>query len=481
MVTICIALASLCGAFGLAAAPASAAAPARPVATPAARTASWQAAIGRLFDAGSSANSASVAAVRAQYERLKRAAPNDRRIDYAFGVLLINQHRYSEAETLIARYMQAGPSEPHVHCTEIWTLMQLHRYADAAGRAVALAGQFPAGAAAAPQPKFHEAAEFLGTAYGYLELARTPQTEIVGLSQSKERVLEALGETYLEAFDAGRDGVATRLAEMKTRLQAEENQRLAKTEEEKKLAQADLEKDSSQIASHADAIESSAEQLQEAQRQFDQIQRELGSLSQDRTQLGARIITIQAQISALSSPQVNDQRVANGTGRTTVSTRQLGPNDPRFVQMQYLATQLAVLNKQAFDMDRKILAYRQQATALGFKGMSEAEMIARRQEATAVAERHAQVAERALKRSEKASNPRSAALNEKMKHLSTHAPFPFAQEKSACWPGLPSSAHRQARGLKRRAFRRLGCQLGIGHNGPRRWRCGAGSPAISLT
>ena len=92
--------------------------------------------------------------------------------------------------------------------------------------------------------------------------------------------------------------------------------------------------------------------------------------------------------------------------------------------------QLAVLNKQAFDMDRKILIYRRQIALLNLKGEQDVQMIAERQAAAAATQRDAQVAQRAIKRSEKSASTRSVALIQKTKLLSTYVPFPYAQEKN---------------------------------------------------
>ena len=201
---------------------------------------------------------------RSEYQRLKHAAPADRRLDYAFALVLINEHHYPEAERLVAGCLAAGKAAPNVHCTEIWLLVQLHRYVDATQRAVELAALFSERSDGPPQPKLHDAADFLGAVFGYLELVCDPLAEISGLSDRKVRVLEALGEIYRSAFDAGLKDVGARLAELKTAQQADEDERLAKAAQVKKEALAVVEKDTSKIESQRTAIQASAEQLQGA-------------------------------------------------------------------------------------------------------------------------------------------------------------------------------------------------------------------------
>src|SRR5580700_4407043 len=62
----------------------------------------------KLFEFGTKNTPTAVAAAKSQFEQLKRIDPMDRRIDYAYGVALVNQHRYREALPLLSRYLDSG-------------------------------------------------------------------------------------------------------------------------------------------------------------------------------------------------------------------------------------------------------------------------------------------------------------------------------------------------------------------------------------
>ncbi len=386
---------------------------------PAAATPGWQAAVARLFESGSAANATAVAAARSQYERLKRAAPNDRRLEYAYALVLINQRRYRDAEPLLAAFLQTKPAEPSAYCNEIWTLAQLHRYDEALVRAAALATLF--GAANSAEPGLQEAADFLGAFFGYLELVRSPNLKIGRLADGKARIVAALGDVYRPAFDAARQAVAAQVAALKAEKQANEDEQLAAVEKDKKQAQAVLKKDESQIESHRRAIESSTEELQDGARQAAQLQRELAVLNNDRVIVAAQIAVVQGQLQQLTnSLMLNRPRAP--TSMTTAALNTL------VAQARATSLQLAALNTQAIQMDSKIMLYRRQIARLNLRGEQEVEMIAEREAAAAAKQRNAQSAERVLKRINKLTNTRSIALAQQMKLLSTYLPFAYAQE-----------------------------------------------------
>ena len=91
---------------------------------------------------------------------------------------------------------------------------------------------------------------------------------------------------------------------------------------------------------------------------------------------------------------------------------------------------LTALNKQAFDMDRQILALQNRAAVLTGKGQQEVQSLAARGAAVQQAAKHAKIIEKKLRREEAAPPKAStAALTSQMTSLSTYLPFPYEQEK----------------------------------------------------
>ncbi|HEV3024391.1 MAG TPA: hypothetical protein VGX76_18070 [Pirellulales bacterium] len=380
-----------------------------------------------LFDSAEQSTAAAVTSARSQFEQLKRAAPSDARIDYAYGVALVNQHRYHDAVPFLARYVKTGKAEPHARCALIWAQVQDRRNLDALQQAVALAQRFPRGADVQPEGKFQDAADFLGAIIGFMESARPAAVDAQVRNESVNQVLEGLGETYIPAFDNARLAVAKRLAALRAQRDAEQQRLAAKQENQNQQAKTTLDEERKRLAAGDDVAQSSTEKLRAAQRESAQMQRELSALNEDRARLGARITTIEAAISALQTPRVDDRTFAGGTA--PVRTDFLNPSDPRWLQIQALAVSLAPLNKQAFEIDRKILGYRTRIAELESSGQQEMRTLVRSDAESRESKRRAQKAERQLDRRDKLSNPRASILTEKMTTLSSYLAFPYVQER----------------------------------------------------
>ena len=75
--------------------------------------------ISNLFERGAKNTPPAVAAAKSQYEKLKRSNAQDRRIDYAYGVVLVNQHKYRDALPLLSRYLETAKPELNAHRVKI--------------------------------------------------------------------------------------------------------------------------------------------------------------------------------------------------------------------------------------------------------------------------------------------------------------------------------------------------------------------------
>jgi hypothetical protein len=265
------------------------------------------ASLASLFELGTTATPSAFTAAHSRFERLQHSRSDDRRIDYAYGVVLIGQHKYADALPLISRYLETGRGEPHAYCAKIWALLQMRRYADVLDESVELAGRFPKDLNSPPLAKYHEAAEFLGAAFGYLELVRTGALDPARRLEGKNRVLARLGSAYTKAFDQGRAAVAAQMAEFQAQREADQKGVAAKAEGRKQQTKTALDKDRERILSEKETLQASAEQLRDAQRELNQLQQELSSLNVDRSQVAAQIAWTQANIQQLLAPIVYDQ------------------------------------------------------------------------------------------------------------------------------------------------------------------------------
>jgi hypothetical protein len=388
--------------------------------------------VARLFDSGTKNTPPAVAAAKSQFEALQRVAPKGSRLGYAYGVVLANQHKYREALPLIARYLEANPSDLEARHVKIWILVQDRKYSDAMEGLVDLSRQLQAD----PGDSHASAARFIGTMMGYLELARPGVVETDRKSAWKDTILFSLKEDDVPAFEEGRNAVAARFMELQSTRRAVQEKVTAAEEERKKQTEAALEDDKTKIATQEQAMQSNLEQLSEAQREFNLVQQQLNSLNADRMRLSAQISLVQSQLWQLTTPTatsvVNDQRTPGSTAPTVVTqnTTYNSMSMTQMAQARALSFSLASLNKQAFDMDRQLLALRQRAEVLSGTGERESQSLAQREAAVRQAAKHARIVEKKLQR--EASSPTktsSGALTSQMTALSTYSSFPYEQEK----------------------------------------------------
>ena len=370
----------------------------------------------RLLDLSEKNTPPAVAAARAEYKNLKQANPTDARIDYVYGVALVNQHRYGEALPLVKRYLARHAGDPNALSAKIWAELCDRQYSPALKDAVSLSRQFPKRPDAAPKPELEQSARFLGTVFGYLELARPASVNEKLRSAGKKHILAALGDTYLSAFDRGRQTVADRLAELGDK-QKEKQARAAETlgKRQDKVERA-IEGDRLDLASANETIQASVEQVRDAQRQLAVLSTQLASLGQDRTRLTAQIIVAQTEWFEL---QENIQ--TNSSRRRTVSI-------DTAAKLSQLSVILTGLNRQAVLMDEKILTLRTEAGRLGFKGNREKQTLAANLAAVRDVRRRVKARENQFRRLE-AKRPARRVLTAQMKKLSTYLPFPFEEEK----------------------------------------------------
>jgi hypothetical protein len=395
--------------------------------------------VSKLFESGAKNTPPAVAAAKSQYEKLKRSNPQDRRIDYAYGVVLVNQHKYRDALPLLLRYVETAKPELNAHRVQIWAQIQDRKYADALDGMASLGQRFPHDSASPMEARYLETARFLGTLFGYLELARPGTVNPELKSKSKDFILARLGDPYTTAFDEGRDEVASRASDLQRERKVAQEKASAAAEVRQEQEKAVLEDDRGKITVQQEAMQTSAEQLNEARRELSVIQQQLSSLNADRTRLGAQIVVLQTQLYQIqvdiyntnnnfgaNRPAPNPAPDKNVTGAISVPAAQV----EQFARARALTLSLAGLNKQAFNMDRNILAFQQRAAVLSGRGEQEAESLAQRDSTIRNTAKHAKVIEKKLAR-ERTAPPKAstAGLTSQMTSLSTYLPFPYEQEK----------------------------------------------------
>ena len=395
-----------------------------------------------LFQLGMKNTPSAVAAAESHYERLKRDNPRDRRIDYAYAVVLVNQHKYLESIDLLTGLHQGSKPDIAASRAKVWALVQGRRISDALQEMVTLSQSLAdSGDRDLAGKSNNETARFIGAMFGYLELVRPGTVDTDLRSKYRSLVLENLGDRYTPMFDAGRADVAERLAVLQSDRKLAQERKAESHTARLERDKATLDDDLGEIASKEEAKQWHLESMRDAQRELNIVNTQLVSLRVDRTRLTAQIVTVQALISestrrtTVLPNAVIDRRIPGtpeldvSTTRTRTTTTTAGPTSPEFAQVAALAVALGRLNKQAFDMDRRLLSLQQRSAELSDRSLRDADELDRHDAAAQRTAKRAKALEKKINRESAAPRASTPALNSQMTALSTYLPFPYEQER----------------------------------------------------
>jgi hypothetical protein len=390
--------------------------------------------VASLFQLGTKNTPSAVATAKSHYEQLKHGSPRDRRIDYAFAIVLVNQHKYLEAVELLTGLQKDGKPDIAASRAKVWALVQARKTTDALQEMVMLSRSLADTRDHDPSSESNkDTARFFGAMFGYLELVRPGAVDIKLRSNYRSIVLKNLGDRYTAAFDLGHTDVAERLGGLQSDRQLVQERKAASSRERLERDKATLNDDRGSIETKEEAMQSHLENMRDAQRELIVVKTQLDSLRADRTRLSAQIVTIQAQISELQTrvpTTVIDQRRPN-IPRTLVNTTTTfaGPTTPEYAQVAALAVSLGRLNKQAFDMDRRLLSLQQRSAELSDRSLRDADALDRHDAAVQRTAKRAKALEKKINRESAAPKASTPVLNSQMTALSTYLPFPYEQER----------------------------------------------------
>ncbi len=121
-----------------------------------------------LIDAGAESSQEALATAKSLVEQLRLAHPHDRRIDYAYALVLINQGEYAAAGDLLARYAAAGEIPIGAECARVWLRTRQASSSAAIDDMESLAGRFATAQTSSigTSDEYHAAAHFLGQCLG---------------------------------------------------------------------------------------------------------------------------------------------------------------------------------------------------------------------------------------------------------------------------------------------------------------------------
>jgi hypothetical protein len=386
--------------------------------------------VARLFQSGETSSAEAIATARDYYRLLKQSRPNDSRIDYAYGLVLLNERDYDAALPLVDGYARSHGDDLHAQCVRLWALLQNRRDKDVLSEAVALAKRMPkAGANAAEHAT---TARFLGSVFGYLERARLGMVDRELKSQRTNELLAALGDAYLSAFDEGRSRVVDRFAELQKKQRAAQNARSLSVQKWQQEIDAALDDGKVFLAEERRIVDSSGERVQDARRRLDVIGQQISALAQDRARLSAQIMTVQALVQEQAAPRsrtIVEPDVADPNAEGVRVTRFAAAASPnRNAQVQYLALMFAVLNRQAFNLDRRILALQNDAAMAMGTGRQETQNLVESATVIGKTEKRTAALERQARRLEAKPPVPASGLTVEMTKVSTYLPLPYEEE-----------------------------------------------------
>ncbi len=359
-----------------------------------------------LLDQGRKSTPSAVTAAQEKYDQLRARHADDARLDYAFGIVLANQHKFREATEAFSRYLNGRKPQLSAYCLQISTLLPLRENAKALDEAGSLAQRFPKAPPAGGDEEYRDAARFLGSFFRYLELVRPDAVDTKLLSQAKDEVTTAIGERYFPAFQEGANAVARRHKDLEGQIKSQRDELTARITQRK-------EKDNAIAINAQAAVEASqeraqvhVEQIQNLRQQFGELQTQLVPYVRQRQTLNSAILLKKNQIKELEAMTNRNQNLE-----------------------QTLRKEIQVIEREIQTLDS---AYRKpwddalhlQAAIAAHANAATFDSIAAEKNSNRGlhAERRADQAEHSLR-------PHAASAESKLQMFSSYVPFPYELER----------------------------------------------------
>ena len=359
-----------------------------------------------LFESGSKGTPSAVAAAKAKYEALRAAHQSDPRIDYAYGVVLINQRKYREATEILARYLATDKPRLTAYCLQIGALVPLRESSKVLEQAVALAKRLRAEADNAPETSQLDAARFLGTIFRYLELSRKGSVDTRLLNETKREVLAMFDERCTTAYEEGYNATAKRHSELQKQHESQQEKLKEKITDRKERDKLAVEQAKSTSEAANEKSQFTQEQLREVQKQYTELQKQIGPFVMQRSVIESAIVVREAQIKQ------------NRKSR-----------DPNPMVAQALENEIDILKLQIKQLDVRLAPLRASAVALEAKAASHHFSLARAEDTSLRSERLGIQANRRIERAEDKLSSRSTAAEGKLTLFSSYAPFSYELER----------------------------------------------------
>jgi len=162
----------------------------------------------KLFQAGWNRTKAGREGAQRQYEELRRLAPGDLRINYAYALVQLRQNRYREAVELFDQVLDADKQHLGARNAQIWLSVLTKQFPRAMHQMQQAAELLPdEDAAAEAEEPYRRFAVFLGRIFGYLDGPVKEQVSEAARADCRRQIMAQLTTTRRAAFDAAQKSV----------------------------------------------------------------------------------------------------------------------------------------------------------------------------------------------------------------------------------------------------------------------------------
>ena len=253
----------------------------------------------KLFQAGWNRTKAGREGAQRQYEELRRLAPGDSRIKYAYALVQLRQNRYREAVELFDQVLDADKQHLGARNAQIWLSVLTKQFPRAMQQmqqaAELLPGEDVATEAEEPYRRF---AVFLGRIFGYLDGPVKEQVSEAARADCRRQIMAQLTTTRRAAFDAARKSVVAEFSGAAEQVELSTTEAEMEAARRKDRAIEELNSRESEMAAAAAAEEQRLAQLKEkAEYEVRELQDQDRKLAGDLHRIEVAAIGVRREIS----------------------------------------------------------------------------------------------------------------------------------------------------------------------------------------
>lgn len=384
---------------------------------------------------------ASRALVLQKLKTLSPAADADYRLRYAHALALVHERQYTEALRELTAVVKEQPAYLPAQRLRAWLLLVQKKYTEALPALETISRLIPPQEAEAPEEDTYlQAAQFLGTAFGFLNGPGEALVKEPVRAQYETRIVARLEGKRRDAFDAQVAAVAEFYDDIKEH--GEEAFLRALDRQSRSLAE--LHESQSQLAAaRSQAATKEAASAKQLRDEWDKLQKRWNALRGRYNELASQALPLQTQRAQTASQiYLLENPKPDSNGKIPSSARDdYNKFAPLLTQaITRLDAQLLQLDLSMRDLAQQGLALESRMTQITLAGQEIGETFALqemsfREEAKKLAAREARA---------KRKTPKGPSVNERSRLYITYDDFPYELEKQQLLDSLPGGDTRSS-------------------------------------